>query len=62
MLQFVSVVAVDEAGEGRGVSMHIGIDEQSTVCLLIKLSEFALLVISIAIIVYKDLCRTDRWS
>lgn len=40
--------------------MDIGIKKQSTVCLLMELSEFALFLMLVSIVIYYDLCCSNR--
>jgi hypothetical protein len=47
VLEFVCVVAVNEAGECRGMPVDIRIHKQSAVGLLVELSKFILFVILI---------------
>ena len=60
MLQFISVVAVNEAGQGGGVAVDVGVKEQPAVCLLVELGESALLLMLVSVVVYHDLRRSYR--
>ena len=42
------------------MSMHINVHKHSTVCLLVKLCKLTLLIVSVFVVFYKELCCSNR--
>lgn len=59
MFDFISIVAVNEAGKSRSMPMNIRIHKQSAIGFFVELSKFVLFVILIFEVVDEQLYSSD---
>lgn len=59
MFYLVSVIAVDETRQCRGVPVDVCVQEQSAVCFLVELGEFALLLVLVPVVADQYLGCSD---
>ena len=56
----ICMISIQKTWHSRTMSMHVNVHEHSAVGLLVKLCKLALLVVSVFVVLYEELCCSDR--